>query len=67
MNDEQTKDEKFIAAGPIEAIIQEKKQLKQLISHFCEGHNWAADVWKSQKHIKPLFDAWKKWREEEGK
>ena len=31
-------------------------RMKHAIRTFCEGASWAADAWKQQEHIKPLFD-----------
>ena len=38
---------------------RELAELRQIIRDFCEGQKWAAQEWKNQAHIKPLFDAQK--------
>lgn len=30
--------------------------LPRIVRDFCEGQKWAAQLWKDQPHIKPLFD-----------
>lgn len=41
----------------------ERDELRQVISNFCEENNWAVDAWKNQGHIKPLFDIHAKTKE----
>jgi hypothetical protein len=31
-------------------------KLEDSIIEFCKGQEWAADSWKNQKHIAPLFE-----------
>lgn len=39
------------------AIARERDRLVKIIRDFCDGQDWAAETWKAQAHIKPLFDA----------
>lgn len=38
------------------AMERELAAVKLVIARFCSGQAWAADSWKDQEHIKPLFD-----------
>lgn len=38
-----------------DTVSADRNTLQQLISNFCEEQEWAADTWKNQAHIKPLF------------
>lgn len=40
----------------ITEVTKERDHLKKLINNFCTNQKWAAQSWKVQKHIKPLFD-----------
>ena len=35
---------------------KERDHLRKLINNFCANQKWAAESWKAQEHIKPLFD-----------
>ena len=37
-------------------LEEENAKMKRAIHAFCEGSSWAAQSWKDQNHIKPLFD-----------
>lgn len=37
-------------------VTKERDHLKKLINNFCANQKWAAESWKAQKHVKPLFD-----------
>lgn len=37
-------------------IEKERDEAVAAIRDFAEKHNWAADIWKQQPHIKRLFD-----------
>ena len=39
------------------AIARERDRFVTIIRDFCDGQDWAAETWKAQDHIKPLFDA----------
>ena len=38
-----------------DTVSVDRNTLQQLICNFCEEQEWAADTWKNQAHIKPLF------------
>ena len=38
-----------------DTVSADRNTLQQLINNFCEEQEWAADAWKNQAHIKPLF------------
>jgi hypothetical protein len=38
------------------ALRAEVERLQRAITEFCQSHNWAAEVWKAEPSIKPLFD-----------
>lgn len=37
-------------------LSAEVRRLRGIITAFCRESNWAADAWREQDHIKPLFD-----------
>jgi hypothetical protein len=37
-------------------LIASAPELHDMIIAFCEGQKFAAEVWKNQEHIKPLFE-----------
>ena len=34
----------------------EVQRLRKMIRDFCNGQEWADELWRCQSHIKPLFD-----------
>ena len=38
------------------ALRAEVERLHRAITEFCQSHSWAADAWKAEPSIKPLFD-----------
>lgn len=40
----------------LDEVTKERDHLRKLINNFCANQKWAAESWKVQKHIKPLFD-----------
>ena len=40
----------------VKAVETERDEAIAAIRDFAEKHNWAADIWKQQPHIKRLFD-----------
>lgn len=39
-----------------EELQAELNHVRNLIQNFVTEHSWAAESWKNQDHIKPLFD-----------
>ena len=48
----------FAAASPaaIRSLLDELDAAHQAIATFCADQEWAAESWKAQKHITPLFE-----------
>jgi hypothetical protein len=43
-------------AARIAELEAEVERLQRAITEFCQTYNWAAEVWKAEPSIKPLFD-----------
>lgn len=53
-----------VHCGCVPILRKKNAELLAAISAFCEGQKWAAEAWKSQPHIKPIFDLSNASREE---
>lgn len=49
------RDARLIATEAAEEMREENQRLSDMIVAFARHHAWAADVWKRQEHIAPLF------------
>ena len=46
----------WLPLGTFEKLERENAQLRATVNAFCAEQAWASSTWKSQPHIKALFD-----------